>query len=98
MKRLLLVPLAALLCTVPADAALRPGKHFGYIRSLDVAHRRLAFDRADFLTGKAAKRAALADGAIGPGEAVPNDYYIRNRSKRAVWLALADRVTVTHVQ
>ena len=36
------------------------------------------FDRAEFLTGAAAQRAAEADGVVEPGEPVPNDYYIRD--------------------
>lgn len=39
-------------------------------------------DYAQMLTGAAAVKAAREDGEIGPGEDVPNDYYIRNQNKQ----------------
>jgi hypothetical protein len=50
---------------------------FGYIESLkpkDGAYE-LRFDPALFLTGETANAAAAEDGAVAPGEAVPNDNY-----------------------
>ena len=56
------------------------GEHFGYIRSVSAAGpaTTLAFDEAEFLKGKEAQQAAEEDGVVEPGEAVPNDYYIRD--------------------
>jgi hypothetical protein len=53
---------------------------FGYVTSVTPRGRdyRLRFDPAFFLTGLTATAAAVADGAIGPGQALPNDYYVRN--------------------
>ena len=43
-----------------------------------------------------AQRAAVEDGVLGPGEPVPNDYYIRNESRRlyAYLVPPTARVTV----
>ena len=42
----------------------------------------MRFDPALWLSGQTANRAAIEDGAIPPGETVPNDYYIRNESRK----------------
>ncbi len=42
----------------------------------------LDIDYIQFLTGEEADEAAREDGEIGPGEHVPNDYYIRNENPR----------------
>jgi hypothetical protein len=59
---------------------------YGHIRSLvrRGARYELRFDPALWLGGVTAQRAAEADGAIGPGEPVPNDYYIRDEGRRAL--------------
>src|SRR5687767_9398228 len=59
------------------------GERFGYIRSVSMAGpaATLAFDEAEWLTGEEAQRAAEEDGAIAPGEPLPNDYYVRNPDK-----------------
>lgn len=101
MKALVAAACIAAAVFVPAGAAaptLKDGRHFGYVRALDAKQLRLAFDRADFLTGDAATRAARRAGIIGPGETPPNDYFIVNSSKRRVWLTIARSVVVTHVQ
>jgi hypothetical protein len=53
---------------------------FGYIASITPKGRAytLRFDPALWLEGRTANVAAAEDGAINPGEAVPNDYWIRN--------------------
>jgi hypothetical protein len=53
---------------------------FGYVSSVTQKGRdyRLRFDPAFFLTGLTATVAAVQDGAIKPGDPVPDDYYIRN--------------------
>jgi hypothetical protein len=57
---------------------------WGHIRSLTRRGSRyeLRFDPAWWLSGVTAQRAAVADGAIGPGEPVPNDYYVLDERHR----------------
>jgi hypothetical protein len=76
-----------------------PAEHFGYVRSVSTAGptATLAFDDAQFLTGDEAQRAAEEDGAVEPGESVPNDYYIRNPDKATRTLRIANEATVTSV-
>lgn len=54
---------------------LEDGRHFGFIRSVDVEGLSVDFDLASFLTGDAANEAAQEHGDEVP---VPNDYYIVN--------------------
>jgi len=78
----------------PAPA---PAEHFGYIRSVSTAGpvATLAFDEAEFLTGKEAQKAAEEDGVVPPGEPVPNDYYIRNPDKTTRTLRIANDAEIT---
>src|SRR5215216_5386988 len=73
-------------------------KQFGYIKALTGQAGRyvMQFDPAQFLTGEAANVAAAQDGAVEPGEPVPNDNYVVNESKRSyTYFVPADaRVTV----
>jgi len=80
--------------TQPAPSS---AEHFGYIRSVSTAGpaATLAFDEAEFLTGKAAQKAAEEDGAVEPGEPVPNDYYVRNSDKTTQTLRLANDAKIT---
>ena len=57
---------------------------FGYIKSLTRAGGRyvMRVDPAASLTGITASRAAVEDGVIAPGDTVPNDFYVRNESRR----------------
>lgn len=73
------------------------GEQFGYIRSVSTAGpaATLAFDKAEFLTGDEAQRAAVEDGALPPGEPVPNDYYIRNPDKSTRTLLIATDAEIT---
>jgi hypothetical protein len=75
--------------TVTAEATGKSGVgppaeqvQFGYIRSLKRTggQYRLRFDPAWFLTGVTANTAAAEDGAVSPGEPVPNDNYVVNES------------------
>jgi hypothetical protein len=68
--------------TVPATSKAGlgpPGEQvqFGHIRSLARKDGRyeLSFDPEWFLTGETANAAAAEDGAVPPGEPVPNDNY-----------------------
>jgi hypothetical protein len=70
--------------TLPRAAAAGQMTLFGHIRSLTRKGKRfeLRFDPAWWLTGVTAQRAAVEDGVIRPGEAVPNDYYIVDETHR----------------
>lgn len=59
---------------------------YGYVRTLIRAGAayRLRFDPAHWLSGETANRAAVEDGVIPPGDTVPNDYYIRNESRKTL--------------
>ena len=63
-----------------------PGEQvqFGYVESLTRKGSRyeLRFDPAWFLTGETANVAAAEDGAVEPGEPVPNDNYVVNEGHR----------------
>jgi hypothetical protein len=77
-----------------------PGEQvqFGYVKSLTRKGSRyeLRFDPAWFLSGETANVAAAEDGAVEPGEPVPNDNYVVDEGHRLfTYLVPADaRVTV----
>jgi len=70
---------------------LEDGRHFGYIRSIDVESETLVFDLAYFLSGDEANQAA---GEHGDETPVPNDYYIVNDNPRLRTLAVATDVEI----
>ena len=74
------------------SAALEDGRHFGFLKAVDTDAGTVEFDLAEMLTGEEGRAAAEAAGAIGPGETLDNDYYIRNRNDRLRTLRLADDV------
>jgi hypothetical protein len=86
--------------TVVAPAGLTDGRYFGYVRAVHPQAKPVTidFDRATFLVGKAANRAARADGVLPPGQSIPDDYYVRNADKRTVLLALAPAIRVSAVR
>lgn len=63
-----------------------PSEHvqFGYIRSLTLkgSGYELRFDPALFLSGETANVAAAEDGAVDPGQPVPNDNYVVDEGHR----------------
>jgi hypothetical protein len=70
---------------------------FGYVKSLV---RRgdgyeLRFDPAWFLSGETANVAAAEDGAVDPGQPVPNDNYVVNESGRAYTYRVPSSARVT---
>jgi hypothetical protein len=72
---------------------------FGYIDSLT---RRgddfeLRFDPAWFLSGETANGAAAEDGAVAPGEPVPNDYYVVEEGHRLLTYRVPGDAHVTVV-
>jgi len=70
---------------------------YGHLKSLvrHGGHWELRVDPAQFLSGLTAQRAAVEDGAIGAGEAVPNDFYTRDESHRLLTFRVAPRAHVT---
>jgi hypothetical protein len=86
-------PSAPAATTSVEQAPPRQLVQFGYVKALvrKGARYELRFDPALWLSGKTANEAAIEDGAISPGDTVPNDYYIRNESRRL----LTYRVPVT---
>lgn len=70
---------------------------FGYIRSLRAGDDgyRLQFDPVLFMTGATANAAAAEDGAVEPGEPVPNDYYVVDESPRTYSYRVPQSARVT---
>jgi hypothetical protein len=74
----------------PGEALLEDGRHFGYVRSVDVEGRTLSFDLAYFLSGEEANQAYQeATGETGP---VPNDHFVVNDNPMLRTLTLASDV------
>jgi hypothetical protein len=76
-----------------------PLVQYGYVRSLvrSGVRYRMRFDPALWLSGATANRAAVEDGAIAPGDTVPNDYYIRNESRKQLTYTVLPNAHVTVV-
>ena len=74
-----------------ASPAMEDGRHFGYIKSIDLESQTMVFDLAYFLTGEEANQAAADHGDETP---VPNDYYIVNDNPSLRTLAVAPDVKV----
>jgi len=71
----------------PAGDVLEDGRHFGFIRSVDVAGRTISFDLAFWLSGEEANQAYQeATGNTGP---VPNDHFVVNDNPELRSLPLA---------
>ncbi len=72
---------------------------YGKVKSLERVGGRfeLRFDPALFLSGVAAERAAVEDGALEPGEPVPNDNYIVDETHRLLTFVVSPRAHVTVV-
>ena len=70
-----------------AGPALEDGRHFGYVRSVDVDGGAIEFDLAYFLSGEEANQAYQeATGESGP---VPNDHFVVNDNPMLRTLSLA---------
>jgi hypothetical protein len=71
----------------PGEALLGDGRHFGYVRSVDVDSGAIEFDLAYFLSGEEADKAYQeATGDSGP---VPNDHFVVNDNPMLRTLTLA---------
>jgi hypothetical protein len=69
------------------EGDLVDGRHFGFVRSVDISGRTIEFDLAYWLTGEEANEAYQeATGETGP---VPNDYFVVNDNPRLRELALS---------
>ena len=71
-----------------------PGGTVEFAYLTEVVADLVVADYAQWLTGDAANQAALEDGAIGEGETVPNDYYIRNQNPQLRTLPVAPEVAI----
>lgn len=92
------VPPETTTTTTPSE--LEDGRHFGYLVGAEQAaagRTVLLFDLAQWFEGDEADRAAQEDGAVGPGEEIENDVYIRNDNDRIRRVAVDPRVAVTVV-
>lgn len=78
---------------VNADGTI---KAVGYINKVWMSGgvRYISIDYIELLTGDAANKAARAAGEIGPGEDVPNDYYIQNTSKQLRQFKVSNSATI----
>jgi hypothetical protein len=90
--------------TVTVDSSAKQGigaplEHveFGYIKSLERkgAGYELTFDPAWFLGGETANKAAADDGAVAPGEPVPNDNYVVDEGHRLLTFRVSPDAEVT---
>jgi hypothetical protein len=90
--------------TVTVDSSAKRGvgaplEHveFGYIKSLVRKGKgyELTFDPAWFLGGETASKAAAEDGAVSPGEPVPNDYYVVNEGHRLLTYLVSPQAKAT---
>jgi hypothetical protein len=83
--------------TVAAPAAPTSQRFFGHIRSLERQGEeyRMRFDPAWFLSGETANVAAAEDGAVEPGEPVPNDNYVLEEGHRALTFRVPPDAGVT---
>jgi hypothetical protein len=72
-------------------------REFGHINALTRKgdHYELRFDPAWFTSGVTANTAAAEDGAVDPGQPVPNDNYIVDESHRLLMYLVPDATPVT---
>jgi hypothetical protein len=70
---------------------------FGHIKSLERSgdHYLLRFDPAWFTRGAPANSAAAEDGAVEPGQPVPNDNYVVDESHRLLSYLVPETADVT---
>src|SRR5438034_8384751 len=91
-------PPPSLAPTPSPSPILAEGRSYGYIKSVDAASSTVVFDLAQFFTGDAANKAAREDGAIGPGESIDNDYYIRNVNPKLRSVPVSPTVKISIIQ
>jgi hypothetical protein len=83
----------------PETVAVQPcgDRTFGHVRSLvrKGDHYELRFDPAWFTSGETANTAAAEDGAVEPGQPVPNDNYVVDESHRLLTYHVGPNAHVT---
>ena len=83
----------------PRTVAVKPcgDRIFGHIKSLERSgdHYQLRFDPAWFTSGVTANTAAAEDGAVDPGQPVPNDNYVVDESHRLLTYLVPESTPVT---
>ena len=82
---------------LPRATATGELSQYGHVRALVKAGSayRLRFDPAFWLGGVTASKAAAEDGVVMPGEPVPNDYYVRDESRKALTYVVPASARVT---
>jgi hypothetical protein len=90
-------PAAAAAPARPAAKACEGHAVFGHIESLQAKGDQyvLRFDPAWFLSGETANTAAAEDGAVQPGEPVPNDNYVVEEGHRLLTFLVQRTARVT---
>jgi hypothetical protein len=90
-------PVASALEQLPPAAPAGQLVYYGHVHSLTASGKRyiLRFDPAWLLEGVTAERAAVEDGALAPGEPVPNDNYTRDESHRLLTFLVPRTAKVT---
>jgi hypothetical protein len=76
-----------------AAQALPDGTHHGYVSKVDVAKRTLVLDKAELLTGEAARKAYQKENP-GSTDGPPNDYFLVNDNPLVRTLPVGAGVTV----
>lgn len=79
---------------------LHHGMHIGYIVAVNATESRVVLDIGRWFTGRAARQAAIADGAIPSNGHLPDPRYLRNpdRSWRIVHVRSLTNVILRHYQ
>ena len=92
-----LSPAPAALSSPSAKTPPRVVVQYAHVKSLSRAGGRFVMrvDPALWLSGVTAYHAAVEDKAIAPGEAVPNDYYIRDSDHRLLTYRVPSNARVT---
>lgn len=65
------------------------GTQYGYLTAVDTGSRTVTFDKVEWFTGAAARKACKADGVRISDSAMCNDYYIRNHNPKLRTATLA---------
>jgi hypothetical protein len=83
--------------SAPAATRCEGDRMFGHIETLTAKgdQYELRFDPAWFLSGETANRAAAEDGAVQPGEPVPNDNYVVEEGHRLLTFLVQPTAHVT---
>src|SRR5574341_840103 len=86
-------PVAAGPTTTGRPVVLVDGRHMAFLTRVDASRRTITFDLIQFYTGEQAKREASKDGHRQ--YPAPNDFYIRNVSRRLRTLPVRPDATIT---